>query len=152
MTRESDSSRQAANALRHSVLQMARRLRSLRSEHGVSGSKLSILGHLHRLGAPMTARDLARLERLQPQSLTRIIAELDAEGLIERRPDTADRRQIRIAISQRGTDLLVVDAHRHNVWLTDAMQTRLTDAERALLRIAVDLLDRLASDSGTTSR
>ena len=48
------------------------------------------------------------------QSLTRIIAELDVRGLIERRQDPVDRRQIQIAISQRGSDLLILDAHRHN--------------------------------------
>jgi DNA-binding MarR family transcriptional regulator len=140
-----DPAWQDAARLRRSVLQLARRLRTLRSGHGVSGSKLSVLGHLHRQGAPMTARDLARLERLQPQSLTRIIAELDDEQLIERRQNPADRRQVLIAISERGTSLLVTDAYRLTQWLAQSMQSTLTDTERALLLIAVELMNRIAS-------
>ncbi len=136
----------AAAKVRRSVTHLARRLRGLRSDHGISGSKLAILGWLFRARAPMTARDLARLERLQPQSLTRIIAELDEQGLIRRAPDAADGRQILIEISQTGKELLVVDAYRQNQWLKEAMAARMTKAEREILAIAADLLDKLASE------
>jgi DNA-binding MarR family transcriptional regulator len=125
---------------------MARRLRSLRSDHGISGSKLSILGRLQRGGKPMTATDLARLERLQPQSLTRIIADLEEQGLIRRRQDDVDRRQILIEITQPGTDLLVLDAHRQNVWLSQVLTTRLSKAERSILDVAAELLDGLSDE------
>jgi DNA-binding MarR family transcriptional regulator len=97
-------------------------------------------------GTPMTATDLARLERLQPQSLTRIIAELDEQGLIRRTPDAADGRQLLIEITQAGKDLLVVDAYRQNQWLMEAMAAKMTRAEREILAIAADLLDKLAGE------
>lgn len=137
----------AATKLRRSVTHLARRLRGLRSDHGISGSKLAILGWLFREGKPMTATDLARLERLQPQSLTRIIAELDEQGLIRRTPAEEDRRQILIEITQTGKELLVVDAYRQNQWLMETMAARLTKAEREMLAIAADLLDRLANET-----
>ena len=56
------------------MARLQRQLRTLRADHGVSPSKLVILGHLHRASAPLTAADLARMERLQPQTLTRAIA------------------------------------------------------------------------------
>ena len=136
----------AATKLRRSVTHLARRLRGLRSDHGISGSKLAILGWLFRWGTPMTATDLARLERLQPQSLTRIIAELDEQGLIRRTPAEEDRRQILIEITQAGRELLVVDAYRQNQWLMETMAAGLTKAEREILSIAADLLDKLASE------
>jgi DNA-binding MarR family transcriptional regulator len=135
----------AATKIRRSVTHLARRLRGLRSDHGISGSKLAILGWLFREGTPMTATDLARLERLQPQSLTRIIAELDEQKLIRRTPAEEDRRQILIEITQAGRELLVVDAYRQNQWLTETMAA-LTKAEREILAIAADLLDKLASE------
>lgn len=135
-----------ATKVRRSVTHMARRLRGLRSDHGISGSKLAILGWLFRGGTAMTASELARLERLQPQSLTRIIAELDEEGLIQRRPDETDRRQILIDITQAGKELLVVDAFRQNQWLMQTMGAKLTRAEREILAIAAELLDTLASE------
>jgi DNA-binding MarR family transcriptional regulator len=137
----------AAAKVRRSVTHLARRLRGLRSDHGISGSKLAILGWLFRAGTPMTATDLARLERLQPQSLTRIIAELDEQGLIRRTPDEADGRQILIEITQAGKELLVVDAYRQNRWLMETMAARMTKAEREILAIAADLLDKLASEA-----
>jgi DNA-binding MarR family transcriptional regulator len=101
---------------------------------------------LQRGGKPMTATDLARLERLQPQSLTRIIADLEEQGLIRRRQDEVDRRQILIEITQTGTDLLVLDAHRQNVWLSQVLTTRVSKAERNILDIAADLLDGLSDE------
>jgi DNA-binding MarR family transcriptional regulator len=141
-----DEDAKAATKLRRSVTHLARRLRGLRSDHGISGSKLAILGWLYRGGTPMTATDLARLERLQPQSLTRIIAELDEEGLIRRTPAEQDRRQVLIEISQAGKELLVVDAYRQNEWLKATMAASLTKAEREILSIAADLLDKLATE------
>ncbi len=136
----------AATKVRRSVTHLARRLRGLRSDHGISGSKLAILGWLFRAGTPMTATDLARLERLQPQSLTRIISELDERGLIRRTPDAADRRQILIEITQAGQELLIIDAYRQNEWLVKGMAANMTKAEREILLIAADLLDKLASE------
>ncbi len=136
----------AATKVRRSVTHLARRLRGLRSDHGISGSKLAILGWLFRTGTSMTASDLARLERLQPQSLTRIIAELDERGLIRRTPAEEDRRQILIEITQAGKDLLIIDAYRQNQWLMEVMAAKMTKAEREILAIAADLLDKLATE------
>lgn len=136
----------AATKVRRSVTHLARRLRGLRSDHGISGSKLAILGWLFRESKPMTATELARLERLQPQSLTRIIAELDEQRLIGRTPAEEDRRQILIEITQAGRELLVVDAYRQNQWLAETMAATLTRAEREILAIAAGLLEKLASE------
>jgi DNA-binding MarR family transcriptional regulator len=138
--------RAAAYDLRRSITRMARRMRTLRANHGISGSKLSVLGHLYRMGRPMTASDLAHVERLQPQSLTRIIADLEKRGLIQRRPDDLDRRQVLIEISQAGLDLLITDARRQDTWLVAAMRRKLTPAEQSVLSVAAQLLDNLSDE------
>jgi DNA-binding MarR family transcriptional regulator len=137
---------EAANSLRRSVSQIMRRLRSLRPDRSIAGSKLSLLSLLHRRSAPMIAADIARVEHLQPQSLTRIIQELDDLGLVRRRPDDADHRQILIEITPRGVRHLVRNAVHQNVWLAQAMATKLTPAERDILRVAAGLLDRLVDE------
>lgn len=134
----------AANLVRRSLADFSRHMRALREDHGVSAAKLSALGRLRRADRAMTASELASLEGLQPQSMTRIIAELDSLGLIARRQNESDRRQIDIVITSKGTDLLVRDARRQNEWLARAMTDRLTPAERAILALAAELLDRLA--------
>jgi DNA-binding MarR family transcriptional regulator len=142
----------AANHIRRSVANFARRMRAMRDDHGVSASKLSALGRLQRAGRPLRATELARLERLQPQSLTRIIADLEGDGFIVRRQNEHDRRQFDIAISQAGTELLTRDARRQNKWLAGAMADKLTPAERAILALAAELLDRLADHDAASAQ
>jgi DNA-binding MarR family transcriptional regulator len=152
-TRQRDHA-QTARTIRRSVTRMSRRLRVLRSDHGVSASKLSLLGRLNQAKAPMIATELAQLERLQPQSLTRLIADLDAHGFIQRRQAEADRRQLLIEITAKGSELLATDARQQDAWLAQVMTARLTGAERQVLRIAAELLDRLADEdaSATSAR
>jgi DNA-binding MarR family transcriptional regulator len=137
-----------ANHVRRSTAALSRRLRAKRAPHGVSGSKLSILGWLARAQRPLTASGLAELERLQPQSLTRIVAELDAGGLIHRWQDETDGRQLLIEITTKGSDLLAEDARRQSRWLAEAMLRKLTLAERDVLFIAARLLDELTAEDG----
>ncbi len=142
----------SANLIRRRLADFARQMRALRDAHGVSASKLSALGRLLRAGHPLSATELARLERLQPQSLTRIIAELEIDGLIVRRQNETDRRQLDIEISEKGRELLFRDAHRQNQWLAGAMEEKLTPAERAFLALAVGLLDRLGEPDPMVNR
>jgi DNA-binding MarR family transcriptional regulator len=133
----------AAAAIRRSVTRLARRLRLERADRGVSASKLVVLGHLMRSGV-MTAKELATLEQVQPQSLTRILADLEKTGLIRRDQAETDRRQVRIEISRKGRDLLVFDARKQDAWLDRAIADALTGTERDILAVAARLLDRLS--------
>jgi DNA-binding MarR family transcriptional regulator len=133
-----------ANALRRGSSAFARRMRALRGAHGLSASKVSVLGRLMRATGRLTATEVAELERLQPQSLTRIIADLEARGLIRRAPDAADRRRLMLEITPAGRDLLVEDAWRQNAWLARALEARLSSDEIALMAEAAELLSRLA--------
>jgi DNA-binding MarR family transcriptional regulator len=133
----------AARALRRGTTELYRRLRSERLSHGLSPSKLSILGRL-ALGGPLTLSALASQERVQPQSLTRTLADLEKRKLIVRRQDQADRRQSLTEITSAGEDLLKNDARRQATWLTLAMASILTPAERELLRVAAQLMRQLA--------
>ena len=134
---------QAATSIRRGVTQLARHLRRFRANHKLSAAKLALLGHLYRSHGPLTANDLARLESLQPQSLTRLIADLEQEGLILRQRAQADRRQIEIKITQKGHALLITDARRQDAWLGQVMTSTLTEMEIEILRLAGQLLARL---------
>jgi DNA-binding MarR family transcriptional regulator len=109
----------------------------------LSNQALGILAHLYRRG-PMTPGALAAAERLQPQSLTRTLARLERQRLVARRPDEQDRRRSLLALTDAGHQVLVQDMHHRDGWLAGAMARQLTAAERDLLRIAAELMDRLA--------
>jgi DNA-binding MarR family transcriptional regulator len=129
--------------LRQAMAQLGRRLRAERVGHGLSRSRLSLLNLLAQSG-PMTASAMAAAERLQPQSLTRMLSRLETDGLIVRSPDDTDRRQVRIDITREGIAVLDEDNRRREAWLARAMAERLTSTERELLRLAAGLLERLA--------
>lgn len=133
----------AARALRRGTTELYRRLRAERMGHGLSPSKLSILGRL-ALSGPLTASALAAKERVQPQSLTRTLADLEESKLIVRRQDAVDRRQSLNEITSAGEDLLKNDARRQATWLALAMSAVLTPAEREVLRVAAQLMRQLS--------
>jgi DNA-binding MarR family transcriptional regulator len=140
---ESDETMAAARALRRGTTQLYRRLRAERVSHGLSPSKLSVLGRL-ALSGPLTVTALAAKERVQPQSLTRTLADLEESKLILRRQDQVDRRQSLTEITPLGEDLLRNDARRQAAWLAAAMSSLLSPVERELLRLAAQLMRKLA--------
>ena len=63
--------------VRRGATRLARRMRLERPADSIPLTKVAVLGHLRRWGAA-TPGELAAAERLQPQSLTRVIADLPA--------------------------------------------------------------------------
>src|SRR5690348_2581048 len=87
--------------LRVSLMRSVRRLRAEKSDADLTDSQYSVLALLDRVG-PLTPGELAEHERVQPPSMTRTVAALDAAGLVSRsgRPD--DRRQVVVALTDAG--------------------------------------------------
>ena len=143
MTDDRASDAADARRLRASLARLQRRLRAERGEIGLGSSRYSALACLFRNG-PMSASALAAEERLQPQSLTRVLAALEEQHLISRREDAADRRRVRIEITPAGVERLRTAVGRQEAWLADALRARLTPVERDLMMLAIRLMDRLA--------
>jgi DNA-binding MarR family transcriptional regulator len=140
--RTKSEAHEQAIALRRGALRLARRLRRERGPAGLTGAKLSVLAALHR-GGELTARQIADLERLQPQSLTRTLQALERGGLVHRRVDPDDRRRARLAITDKGIDALALDMAVRDAWLAGALE-QLTAAERGVLALAAELMERVA--------
>jgi DNA-binding MarR family transcriptional regulator len=97
----------------------------------------------------MPAARLAQAERLQPQSLSRLIAQLEREGLIKRRPGREDRRMLILEITAAGRRALSRDMAARRAWLETTMRKVLLPGEREFLAHAAVAMLRLA-DEGTT--
>lgn len=93
----------------------------------------------------MSAAALARCEGLQPQSLSRLLARMERDGLIERQTDVADRRRGVIAVTQRGLGALDKAMSQRRCWLSAVMTDRLDEEERSILLQASALMLRIAS-------
>ena len=139
---EAYDSKQTAVALRRASTRLALRLRAERAADGPGSTGLAVLGQLHRRGE-LTASEIAAAERVQPQSLTRVLASLEEQGLIGREQDSRDRRRHTIELTGQGRQLLVEHMRSSDDWLADAISERLNPTERAVLQLAAGLLDQL---------
>jgi DNA-binding MarR family transcriptional regulator len=139
----SSNSFEIAADLRRSLARLNRRLRLEARETGLTVAKHSILGRLYRDG-PTTPGALAAAEGVQPQSITRVLAELEYSGLALRRQDEIDRRQFKIEITPEGRELVQREARNRALWLATAMDTSLTVIEQEVLRLATKIMDKVA--------
>jgi|NGEPerStandDraft_6_1074524.scaffolds.fasta_scaffold09443_3 DNA-binding MarR family transcriptional regulator len=120
-------------------------VRRLRAEHSFPFTQGSVLGRLDREGCKSIG-DLATIERVRPQSMTQTIADLQDDGLIERRPDPSDGRRTLVELTERGRQTLQADRRHREGWLARAIADDLTPQEQKLLADALPLLERLAED------
>jgi DNA-binding MarR family transcriptional regulator len=118
-------------------------MRRLRAEHRSSLSQGAVLGRLDRQGT-MSIGDMAVAERVRQQSMTQTIADLEADGLIERSADPSDGRRMLIGLTDDGRRMLQEDRRRREGWLARSIADDLSAEEQQVLMRAVDLLRRLA--------
>lgn len=134
---------ETANRLHSSVSRLFHRLRITRAAGGLSMAKLGVLSQLRREGVA-TATALAGCLGVQPQSLTRLLADSENERFIKRHQDQVDKRRSLIEITPAGSRLLAEEARKRETRLAAAMIRVLTPTEQELVRLASSLMDRLA--------
>ncbi len=140
----SASTAELASVLRPALLRLTRILRNQRADTSVTLTHISALGTLRKSG-PMSAGDLAACERVQPPSMTKVLATLEQRGLVRREQHPSDRRSAIIAITDAGQELLDSERRRRDAWLTQQL-ARLSPDERAALRAVIPILDKLAQN------
>jgi DNA-binding MarR family transcriptional regulator len=118
-------------------------MRRLRAEHRFSLAQGAVLGRLDREG-PRGTSDLAAAERVRPQSMAQTVSELEADGLIDRRPDPADGRRALLELTDRGREVVQADREQREGWLIRAITDGFSEQEQQALVRAVPLLSRLA--------
>jgi DNA-binding MarR family transcriptional regulator len=131
---------EVAAHLRLSATRLARRLRT-EAEIGLTPSLLSALAMVHVHG-PLTLGALAELEAIAPPSVTKIVAKLQDQDLVERIHDPSDRRVCRVVTTQAGEELLDRSRARKNAWLAERLATA-TPEELVTLEQATAVIDRL---------
>jgi DNA-binding MarR family transcriptional regulator len=135
---------QLAADLRVVIGRMARRLRQ-QAEKGVTASSLSALWSIERLG-PVTLGDLAAAERVQPPTLTRIVARLEQAGLVSRKIDPSDRRVARIQLTSLGRRFVEGTRSRKTAHLAKALGS-VAPEDRKVLGRAVRILEGMLGES-----
>ena len=103
----------------------------------------SALSRLDR-GGPAASSDLARVERISPQSMGATIAALEQRGLIARDRDPHDGRRIVLSITDAGLQVVRDRRGARTARIARALAAGFTPEEVAQLRAVTTLLERLA--------
>jgi DNA-binding MarR family transcriptional regulator len=130
-----------AARLHSAALHLLRRLAQDDRATGVSPPRLSALSVLV-FGGPRTIGSLATLEGVTPPTMTRLVAAMAADGLVERLPDPADRRVVQVAASASGRSLLLAGRDRRVATLA-ALIAPLTPKERRRLGSAAFIMEAM---------
>jgi DNA-binding MarR family transcriptional regulator len=108
----------------------------------LSDTQLGALATLVNHG-PMTPGELAEHEKVQPPSMTRVIAVLEERSLVIRAPHSTDRRQVVLTVTDGGRDLVYQARRLREAWLARRLR-ELSPQERATLRAAAPILEKLS--------
>lgn len=137
-----DDAREGAHQLAGAVARINRRLRQERRSD-LTPSQLAVLGTIRQIGSATPGAVAAR-ERVQPPTLTRMLAALVDAGLVLRGQHPDDGRQVLLSLSDRGGAVLAAERERRDVWLADQLGAMPAE-ERALLSAAAVLLEQIAT-------
>src|SRR3954451_22125184 len=128
--------------LRVAIARTARRLRPEAS--ALSPSMQAGLATVDRHG-PLTPSEFADRERIKRPTATRLIANLEGDGLVSRTQDPLDGRSSLITLSPEGAALLREVRTRKDAFLADRLR-RLAREDRATLDRAATLLEELLAE------
>ncbi|MGW3075934.1 MarR family winged helix-turn-helix transcriptional regulator [Kitasatospora sp. NPDC001132] len=118
-------------------------VRSLRDGDELPQNQAGVLGLLVRDGRTCTVAELAALQRVRHQSMTRTVALMTEAGLVTQQPHPTDGRKLLVTATEAGRSALFDQRARREHRIATAIEARLTPEEQHRLRAAVDLLRRL---------
>jgi DNA-binding MarR family transcriptional regulator len=131
-----------------SLLQLAGmvegRLEQALGEVGLSGAKLAALTQLVEAGEPVSLGELAAQCACVRSNITQLVDRLEADRLVRRVDDPADRRSLRAAITPLGRERQAAGARR-----VEALRRRLA---KTLKSIDQETLHRALSDLAPVSK
>ena len=135
---------QLAEQLRVAITRLNRRLRQTRPVGELTQNQLSVLASLEMAGA-MTPRELSESERVQPPTMTKVLAKLEERGLVQRAPHPTDGRQVLLSATESGRAVLLEQRRVKAEWLTRRL-AGLPAPDREVLAQAAEILDRIARE------
>lgn len=132
-----------ADALHSAAIHLLRGVRKEDARTGVGPSRLSALSVLVFAG-PMRVTELALIEQVKPPTMTRVVAGLEAAGLVRRHGDPDDARAVRLEATARGSRLLQAGRRRRVKRLAAALQTLTLDELEVVARAAA-IVERVST-------
>ncbi|HEX2184507.1 MAG TPA: MarR family transcriptional regulator [Chloroflexota bacterium] len=130
-----------ADRLHSAAIHLLRRLRRQDDASGLSAPRLSALSVIV-FGGPLTLGALAAAEQVRPPTMTRLVAGLEAAGLVRRESSAADGRVVLVRATAAGEQVMA-EGRRRRVGALARRLAALPADERATLFRAAEILERL---------
>jgi DNA-binding MarR family transcriptional regulator len=137
----STDSLEVAAALHRAAIRLLRTVRVADDETGVSAPKLSALSVL-TFGGPQSLKSLAGAEQVTPATMSKLVTDLEAAGLVAKCADREDKRGLRIEVTGKGRTLME-EGRKRRLALLYKRIAKLTREERAQLADASEIMMRL---------
>ncbi|ANP47070.1 MarR family winged helix-turn-helix transcriptional regulator [Candidatus Viadribacter manganicus] len=134
---------EVATALHRAAIHLLRAVRVADDETGVSAPKLSALSVLTFAG-PSSLSALAKAEQVTPATMSRLVSDLEVDGLVAKRVDREDKRGVRIEVTAKGR-VLMDQGRKRRLALLNKRVAKLSREERAQLADAALLMQRVAA-------
>jgi DNA-binding MarR family transcriptional regulator len=138
-----ETTAQTAARLRRAITRLNRKLRGTAPD-GVSPGQASMLASIAKLENPSLG-DLALAEHIQPPSVTRLVRDMQRDGLITCVPDAEDRRCTRVSLTAAGRRELDTIRKKKAEFLEQRLLTLSLDDQRRA-REAAAFLETLLED------
>lgn len=136
-----------ADRLHSASIHLLRRLRTTDTQAGLTGPQLSALSVIVFRG-PISVGALASAEQVRPPTISRLLAEMERRGLVERVADSRDARVQLMRATPAGEHLLTEGRARRVAQLAQGISALPPD-EREVLRRAATLIARLGGAEAT---
>ncbi|MGH7676237.1 MAG: MarR family winged helix-turn-helix transcriptional regulator [Gemmatimonadales bacterium] len=139
-----------ADRLHSAAIHLLRAVRRQDARLGIGPAGLSALSVLV-FGGPRTIGALAAAEQVRPPTMSRLVATLERNGLVEREGDREDRRRTLVRATAMGRIVM----RRGREWRVADLAGRLetlSGPHLALLARAADLLERIAAQNSNARR
>jgi len=128
--------------LRMAIARLFRRIERTRAGAALTPSETTILSVVVRQG-PLRLTDLAASEGMNPTMLSRLVRDLEGDGLVQRKTDRVDRRAARVEATPAGRRLHARIRNERSDTLSAALAL-LPEDERRALGAGLPVLEALA--------
>jgi DNA-binding MarR family transcriptional regulator len=134
--------RLVAQRLHAAAIHLLRRLRVEDQASGLTAPRLSALSVVVFAG-PIRMGDLAAAEQVRPPTISRLVKEMERDGLVRRLPDPGDERVQQVQATAKGRRVLE-EGRRRRVHRLASDLADLPPRELKALARGAELLDRIA--------
>ena len=144
------SRREAADRMHSAAIHLLRRVRQVDEESmGISPARASALSVLV-FGGPRMLTELAEAEQVTVPTMSRLVAAMEAEGLVIRKPHATDARASLLEATAKGRRIL----ERGRARRLDVLESVLAGADRRqaeIVRAAAEIIEECLAASSASS-